>query len=350
MDAGSSLVGGTIAAVQHAAAGALHMLPESIQTQASHLQSRAAEITKPVADSYANDGILAAAKTAGGIGAGAVSTLGTQASTKAASLVGSTKAAAVEPKKHGRRRRGGRGHGNRKFKTRVLPEAKVETIADTLGEKAAELKEVVVEALPGKKRGSTAAPGIIGSIRNTAQGIVNSATSTASGLVAGATSTASGLVAGATSTASGLVAGAQEKIQSTLGGSSSGSKDVKGGKKASLDRKPTLERRDELPSLGTPNTPDSGVSQKQLPATAAPTTLLGKASAIVDSAKSYVADKLDNLSMNADDNGEMEDVNKSHDSILDKASQQLSKMADAISSDTPVEQKEGKKEGKKEKL
>lgn len=64
---------------------------------------------------------------------------------------------------------------------------------------------------------------------------------------------------------------------------------------------------------------------------------------MVDSAKSYVTDKLDNLSLNADDNGELEQPSKDNASILDKAKLQLDKMSHAIGGD-----KSGAAEDKKD--
>jgi len=224
-------------------------------------------------------------------------------------LPSGTDAAAAAPKKHGRRRRGGRGHGNRKMKTRELAEKKVESITDTLGEKAKDIKAVVVEA-PAAAREATA--GVIGNIRANVSNITTSVTSTASGLAASASSTASG-----------LVSGAQAKVQQLTGSAKQVAAET--SKANNLERnsgKPELQRTEAVPALGTPMSPDANTDA----------TLLGKAKATVSGAveatRDFVADKLDNLSMNADDDSKLGSEDKT---ALKKASEQLDDLKSKVS-------------------
>lgn len=399
VDSGSSLVGGAVSAVQSAVDRGLHMLPESLQKQATGLIDQASTLTKPIIDSYQQEGIMAAAKTAGGIGAGAVSNitgsssskpadgkqkakpkankakldkdaatpaatdlkgkvlntaskLQTQAAGAAANLKGritpskDTKdkikavegevAETVAPKKHGRRRRGGRGHGNRKLKTRELPPTQEESIADTLGDKAKQLKDIVVDEVKkpaANSSTSSSSGGVVQSIRSTVTDVTTGISNTLSSGVSGVKSTATGLAAGASSTASGLIAGAQDTI-------GMGASKDKGGK--GLDRKPSLQRKDELPALGTPNTPGDSSSvvthtaDGKLAANPGDqSSLLDKAKFAIGAVQDYVTDKIDNLSMNADDTEPMEgdDVkskDKSNKSALDSAKKQLADMKDSV--------------------
>lgn len=400
VDSGSSLVGGTIAAVQGALDKGLHMLPESLQTraigleeQAKGLIDKAAEMAKPVVEKYQKEGVIAAAKTAGSLGAGAVSSASASASASAAGAATNLKASASgaasnikasasgaagnlkasatgaasnlqaragaagsslastaaalqtkatgvaagikqkimpgdasaaadqKPKKRGRRRRGGRGHGNRKLKTRQLTLAPAETIADTLGERAKELKEVVVEAPPKSGAGSSDA-GLISGIKGRVAGATAGISASASGLVASAQSTVSGLV----SDAQGKLAAVSDSVKGTL------SRDSKGDSGKSLDRKPSLQRKEELPSLGTPQTPEDG-SVRRLPDgklavnPGDQSSLLDKAKFAVGGVRDYVADKLDNLSMNADDT---QPLDKEDRSALRRAGDQLHEMKQSI--------------------
>lgn len=425
---GSSLVGGTIQAVTAGVDKAIHLLPESLQTRATDLQSAItqqgaslAEAAQPVTDAYQQDGLLAAAKVAGGLGSTAVSGLKTQAMGAGTNLKQSVKAKlptalgggapgaiglddAAPKKNKGRRRRGGRGHGHRGMKTRAIPIKEGESIRDTLGEKAAEINEVVIEDV------QATAPGLIGSIKSTASGLVGSVQSTASGIVGSVQSTASGIVgsvkgaaASGAAAASGIVAAGQQKISTLTGNTKEvveetlesnnlkskqgGSKPpIAGGKqkplkakakeavalakdkldegilaakdagasakasldsgieqvkeKASLQRKPTLERRDELPSLGTPATPgdkDLKFATKETPM-AVNAAASSSGSGIIGTAKFYgaqlvdaIKDKVDNLSMNADDDSTPVDDEATKASALDGAKKQLKTMKDSLS-------------------
>jgi hypothetical protein len=388
VDSGSSLVGGTIAAVQGALDKGIHMLPESLQAKAIGLEEqaklmldKASDLAKPVVESYQKEGVVAAAKTAGGLGAGAVSAASASASASAAAASTNIKASAADaatnlqqragaastsikstasdlsskasgaaaglkqkitgasasaaaaagdkPKKQRRRRRGGRGHGNRKMKTREVIIPPSESIADTLGEKAKELKEVVVEQMPPSSKKSTAGAGagdagLIGGIRNKVAGVTSGISASASGIMSSASSTASGLVAGA----QGKLNAATGAVKSTISGSGSSQKP--------LERKPSLQRRDELPSLGTPQTPEEGSAGKladgKLAAHPADqSSLLDKAKfavgGVVEATRDFVVDKLDNISMNADDT---EPMSKEDKSALGKAKDQLHEMQQSI--------------------
>jgi hypothetical protein len=383
VDSGSSLVGGTIAAMQGALDKGIHMLPESLQAKAIGLEEqaklmldKASDLAKPVVDSYQKEGVIAAAKTAGGLGAGAVSAASASASASAAAASTNIKASAADaaanlqqragaastsikstasdlsskasgaaaglkqkitgasasaaaagdkPKKQRRRRRGGRGHGNRKMKTREVIIPPSESIADTLGEKAKELKEVVVEQAPPSKKSTGAGDaGLIGGIRNKVAGVTSGISASASGIMSSASSTASGLVAGA----QGKLNAATGAVKSTISGSGSSQKP--------LERKPSLQRRDELPALGTPQTPEEGSVGKLADGKLAAhpsdqSSLLDKAKfavgGVVEATRDFVVDKLDNISMNADDT---EPMSKEDKSALGKAKDQLHEMQQSI--------------------
>jgi len=98
----------------------------------------------------------------------------------------------------------------------------------------------------------------------------------------------------------------------------------------STEKKPTLERQMEIPSLGTPmvspGTPGDIISIKPLVVNAPDNaSLTDKAKFAVGATTDWVKDKADNLSMNADDTGPLEDVSSSSgkESILQKAKAQL---------------------------
>jgi hypothetical protein len=119
--------------------------------------------------------------------------------------------------------------------------------------------------------------------------------------------------------------------------SNSSSGNSKGDK--NLDRKPSLERTDALPALGTPNT--LGDSSSTVIKTGSgklgvnpgdQSSLLDKAKFAVDAVQGYVVDKIDNLSMNADDTEPMEGAAEGgkDSGALANAKAQLKEMKESV--------------------
>lgn len=259
--------------------------------------------------------------------------------------LGGSSAGQQQQAPHRRRQRGGRARGNRRMKMREVPPKEEESVVDTLGDKAKQIKQVTVDNVTSGNASSG------GSVREKASELLDSVKSRASGIVETVSSKLP-LVGGnhgsGSSQSSGKAATPSTNKSSNPGGStaaresagSSGSSSLSNPQRGGVSGsgRPPLVRKNELPALGTPDSPQVAQHQGRLAVNPGDqSSITDKLSFAKDQITGAIGEQIERLTENADDTDKME-TEEDREGVLEKASKSLdelkSKVAEATSPNT----------------